>query len=235
MRATTVRFGEDLWEMLEREAAREGVSSAAFIRDATLLRVAYLAGKRGDGNIASSVAELAARSPGAAEPVLASGLGGRERLAAIARTQLTDAAPDPALARLAKLTAKALDVPTALISLVEEDRQFFAACVGVAEPWNTSRQTPLSHSFCQHAAASGRALVVNDAREHPVLRTNLAIRDMGVIAYAGIPLIGEGGYALGTLCAIDSRPREWTARDVEVLEDMAGWVTSILTERQAAA
>jgi GAF domain-containing protein len=235
MRATTVRFGEDLWEMLEREAAREGVSSAAFIRDATLLRVAYLAGKRGDEGIAASVAELAARSTRAGEPVLAGGLGGPERLAAIARTRLTDAPSDPALARLARLTSKALDVPISLISLVEEDRQFFAACVGVGEPWNTSRQTPLSHSFCQHAVASGRALVVNDAREHPVLRTNLAIRDMGVIAYAGIPLIDGAGFALGTLCAIDSKPREWSARDVEVLEDMAGWVTSILAERQAAA
>jgi GAF domain-containing protein len=146
-----------------------------------------------------------------------------------------DAAPDPSLDRLARLTAKALDVPIALVSLVDEDRQFFAACVGVAEPWGTSRQTPLTHSFCQHAVAGGRALVVNDAREHPLLRTNLAIRDLSAIAYAGVPLLDDGGFALGTLCAIDSKPRDWSPRDLEVLEDMAGWVTSILVERQAAA
>jgi hypothetical protein len=233
MRATTVRFGEDLWEMLEGEASRQGVSSAQFIRDAALLRVAFLAGKRGDDDIESAVTDLL--SKGGDAPVIAPGLGAAQRLNALARTRLLDTVPDPALDRLAKLTAKALDVPVALVSLVESDRQFFAACVGLPQPWATSRQTPLSHSFCQHAVSSRRALVVNDAREHPMLRTNLAIRDLAVIAYAGVPLIDGEGNALGSLCAIDSKPRDWTERDLDVLTDMANWVTSILSERQAAA
>ena len=231
MRATTVRFGEDLWEMLENEATRQGVSSAQFIRDAALLRVAFLAGKRGDEQMEAEVGELARRH---AEPQMVPGLDTPARREALARTRLLDAAPDPALDRLARLTAKTLNVPVSLISLVDADRQFFAACVGLAEPWATRRQTGLEHSFCQHAVSSRRPLVVNDAREHPVLRSNLAIRDLGVIAYAGVPLVDADGNALGSLCAIDSEPRVWTEHDVEVLGDMAEWVVSILSERQAA-
>ena len=103
-----------------------------------------------------------------------------------------------------------LHAPVALVSLVDRDRQFFKSCLGLPEPWASERGSPLSHSFCQHAVASREPLLVTDAREHPVLRDNLAIRDMGVIAYAGIPLIDADGYALGTLCVIDSQPRHWT-------------------------
>ena len=100
--------------------------------------------------------------------------------------------------------------PVALVSLVDADRQFFKSCLGLPEPWASARETPLSHSFCQHAVARREPLVVDDAREHEVLRDNPAIRDMGVVAYAGIPLIDAAGHALGTLCVIDSQPRHWT-------------------------
>jgi GAF domain-containing protein len=84
-------------------------------------------------------------------------------------------------------------------------------------PWASERQTPLSHSFCQHVVESRRPLVVSDAREHPKLRDNVAIRDLGVIAYAGVPLITPTGQVLGTLCASitsrgtghPSRSRSW--------------------------
>ena len=68
--------------------------------------------------------------------------------------------------------------------------------------------------------------MVTDAREHPVLRDNPAIRDMGAIAYAGVPLIDPEGHALGTLCVIDSRPRQWSSGQVELLGDLAASVVS---------
>jgi GAF domain-containing protein len=71
--------------------------------------------------------------------------------------------------------------------------------------------------------------LVSDAREHDVLRTNLAIRDMGIIAYAGIPLIDGEGHALGTLCVIDSQPRHWTTHQVQLLSDIAASVTTEIT------
>ena len=59
--------------------------------------------------------------------------------------------------------------------------------------------------------------MVEDAREHPLVRDNLAVRDLGVIAYAGIPLVLSDGHAVGAFCAIDGRPREWSERDLDIL------------------
>ena len=73
---------------------------------------------------------------------------------------------------------------------------------------------------------------MSDAREHPLLRDNPAIRDLGVIAYAGAPLITPDGHVLGTLCAIDHQPRHWTPEQVEILCNLAG---SVLTEIQLHA
>jgi GAF domain-containing protein len=127
-----------------------------------------------------------------------------------------------------------MDTPVALVSLVDEERQFFKSSLGVAEPWASDRETPLSHSFCQHAVAAREPLVVDDAREHPLLRDNPAIRDMGAIAYAGVPLIDLEGYALGTLCVIDNRPRQWSSHQVALLGDLAASVVSEITLARVA-
>jgi GAF domain-containing protein len=107
--------------------------------------------------------------------------------------------------------------------------------VGLPEPWASERGSPLTHSFCQHAVASREPLLVDDAREHPLLRDNLAIRDMGVIAYAGIPLIDPDGHALGTLCVTDSQPRHWTTHQVRVLSDLAASVVTEINLARAAS
>jgi GAF domain-containing protein len=127
-----------------------------------------------------------------------------------------------------------LHAPVALVSLVDADRQFFKSCLGLPEPWASERGSPLTHSFCQHAVAAREPLIVTDAREHPVLRDNGAIRDMGVIAYAGIPLIDDKGHALGTLCVIDSQPRHWTSHQIELLSDIAASVTTEISLAQSA-
>ncbi|MCE3556444.1 SpoIIE family protein phosphatase [Pseudonocardia sp. RS11V-5] len=114
-----------------------------------------------------------------------------------------------------------LDVPVALVSLVTPDQQMFPGMAGLPEPWAARRSTPLSHSFCQHVVATAAPLVVEDAREHPLVRTNLAVTELGVLAYAGMPLSDEAGNVLGSLCAIDSRPRRWTNEELALLEDLA--------------
>jgi hypothetical protein len=222
MRATTVRFGDDLWTMLEREAGRHGVSAAQFVRDATILRVAYLAAERGDPAAQLTLAEVAAGALGDRRPFVAPPeVTEPSRLAAVHATGLLDAPPDPALDRLARLAARLLDAPVGLITLVDHDRQVLAGCIGLAEPWATRRETPISHSVCQHAVVSRAPLVVPDAREDPRLRDSLAVSELDVLAYAGIPLISPSGHVLGTLCVLDHRPRAWTAPQLEVLEDLA--------------
>jgi GAF domain-containing protein len=75
--------------------------------------------------------------------------------------------------------------------------------------------------------------VVSDARQDPQLRDNLAIRDMGVIAYLGVPLITREGHAVGTLCVIDHKPRVWTTDQVDLLRDLATSVVTEITLRSA--
>jgi GAF domain-containing protein len=142
------------------------------------------------------------------------------------RAALLDSPPEEQFDRLARLAARVVNAPVALVSGVDRDRQFFKACIGLAEPWASQRETPLSHSFCQHAVATRRPLIVDDAREDPTLRENAAIRDLDVIAYAGIPLIDSTGQALGTLCVIDSKPRHWRPEETALLEEIAHTVVA---------
>jgi signal transduction histidine kinase len=143
------------------------------------------------------------------------------RLGALRATGLLDSPPEEAFDRLTRLVTRVLHVPVALVTLVDGDRQFFKSCVGLPEMWAARRETPLSHSFCQYTVTTGEPLVIDDAREHPELRDNLAIPDIGIVAYAGIPLKTTDGHTLGTFCAIDTKPRSWTEADLETLRDLA--------------
>jgi GAF domain-containing protein len=122
--------------------------------------------------------------------------------------------------RFARLVAGRLRVPVALVSLVEADRQVFPGLVGLAEPWATRRQTPLSHSFCRHVTATDQPLILADARSDDRTCTSLAIGELGVVAYAGMPLTDSDGHVLGALCAIDTEPREWSDQELADLADL---------------
>ncbi|WP_433285873.1 SpoIIE family protein phosphatase [Micromonospora sp. CA-244673] len=154
------------------------------------------------------------------------------RLRSLAETRL-DATPDEAFDRFARLVSDLLDVPVALVSLVTADRQFFPGAAGLPEPWAARRETPLSHSFCQHVVDVEVPMVLPDTRLHPRMRENLAVEDLGVAAYAGMPLTDQDGRVLGSLCAIDSKPRAWTAEQLRTLADLAAACSSELRLRIA--
>jgi GAF domain-containing protein len=142
------------------------------------------------------------------------------RLRALAESGLASAA-DADMDGIAERVRRRLGVPIALVSLVHPHQQVFPGMAGLPEPWAAERAMPLSHSFCRHVIVSATPLVVADAREHPLVRENAAVEDIGVVAYAGMPLLDGAGHVLGTLCAIDSRPRRWSATELETLEDLA--------------
>jgi GAF domain-containing protein len=225
LKATTLRMSEDLWDLLEEEAARQGISAAHLVRDAVLLRLGHLAAERGDVGAQMTIEQLAQRSLEQRRhyesQAHAQKLREPRRLAAVRATGLVDGPADHGLETLAGLCAKLLAVPVALISLVEAERQFLTASCGLPQPWAGERQTRLSHSFCQHVVVSRQPFVVSDAREHPLVWENLAIRDLGVIAYAGIPLTTADDEVLGSFCAIDHKPRVWTQANLDVLCDLA--------------
>jgi GAF domain-containing protein len=143
-----------------------------------------------------------------------------DRLAALDRTGMLDSEPDEDLDIVTRLAARLLSTPVAIVSLVDDKRQFFKSQIGLPEPWDARRQTPLSHSFCQWVVSSDQELVVADARVHPVLRANGAVSDLGVVAYAGVPLLAVTGETIGSFCAIDGKPRAWNAGELATLRDL---------------
>jgi len=185
-----------------------------------------LSARRGDPEAALTLEELAAGALSGRGSAADRVVRDRRRLAALQATGLLDSPPEEPFDRLATLAAKLLNTPVALISLVDEERQFFKSSHGLAEPWSSARETPLSHSFCRHALHAGDPLVIEDACSHPLVRGNPAITELKARAYAGAPLITDEGHALGTLCVLDEQPRSWTSDQIDTLSTLAAAVMS---------
>lgn len=149
--------------------------------------------------------------------------------------ELVDAPPEREFDVFTSLTSRILDVPVALVSVVEEgrDRQFFKSMFGLGGVWAERRQTPLSHSFCQYVKRDNRPLVVENAPGDVRVCDNLAIPDLGVVAYLGVPFHGADGAPLGALCAIDSTRRRWKKRHIKIMTDLAFALTTVVRHRAA--
>ncbi|QJR37666.1 GGDEF domain-containing protein [Gemmatimonas groenlandica] len=143
------------------------------------------------------------------------------RLAAVRASQLLDGATNDVLDRLARLTTRLLHVPVALVSLVDDRGQHFPGMAGLGGWAGAQRGTPLTHSFCQYVVTNGTKLIVEDASVHPLVMDNMAFGELGVVAYAGVPLRTSGGENLGSMCAIDTAPVQWTVDQIATLEDLA--------------
>ncbi|NGP18540.1 GAF domain-containing protein [Devosia aurantiaca] len=140
---------------------------------------------------------------------------------ALRQSGLLNAAGNQQFDAQIKLLRKVLGVPVAVVSLLEEDKQVFAAHRGLPAAWAERGETPLTHSFCQYVVKEEEYLRVEDARQHPVLKDNLAIDDLGVVAYLGVPLRLPDGTTVGALAAIDSKPRDWTDEELDLLSSVA--------------
>jgi K+-sensing histidine kinase KdpD len=154
-----------------------------------------------------------------------------ERLTELARTGLLDSEPEEAFDRLTRLASRVLDAPAALVSLVDDRREFFKSAAGISED---DRERPLSHSYCKYVVATGQPLVASDAREHELLKDNPAIEDYDAIAYCGIPIRSHSGHVLGSFCVIDDKPRQWSKEQIEMLSDLTDSVVSEMRLRLLA-
>jgi formate hydrogenlyase transcriptional activator len=156
------------------------------------------------------------------------------RLEALRRTSLLDSPPEEAFDRLTRLASAVLHAPVAAVSLVDGDRQFFKSQCGMTGLMASTRQTPLTHSFCKFAVASREPLIVSDARLDPNFVQHPAVSELGLVAYAGIPLISSQGHALGAFCVVDGQPHDWTEEDIEVLRGLAtATISEIELRRQS--
>jgi GAF domain-containing protein len=121
-----------------------------------------------------------------------------------------------------------LGVPVVLVNLIGADRQRFVGC-RAGEPWASMRDLPLTHGFCPFALGAEESYSLSDARADVTAAGNPAVEQLGVIAYAGVPLRAAGGEPIGTLCAIDYQPRAWSRDDLDLLGDLA---VSVIAELQ---
>lgn len=134
--------------------------------------------------------------------------------------------------RFTRLAAALLKVPTALLTLVDDRRLFFSGAYGLGEPWATRRETPLSHSLCRQVVERRSPLLVADVAAERELDQHGGVRELGIVAYAGVPLlVGARKDALGVLCTIDGTPHPWTRAEQALLEDLAACVVSELELR----
>ncbi len=139
-----------------------------------------------------------------------------ERVRALRRLSILDTWPEERFDRLTRLAAALLDVPIALISLVDVDRQWFKSSYGLGV-----RQTPREVAFCAHAILGEDILVVSDALLDPRFADNPVVTgDPHVRFYAGVPLTVAGGSRVGTLCLVDHRPRELDDTAKRLLRDL---------------
>jgi two-component system, cell cycle sensor histidine kinase and response regulator CckA len=143
------------------------------------------------------------------------------RLKRLQIRRILDSPQEEAFDRLTRLAARTLHAPVSLITFVDEGRQWFKSSYGLREPWASRRETPLSHSFCQYVVAYEQPLVIEDARADPLVQENLAIPEIGVVAYLGAPLVDKDGMVIGSFALIDEKPRRWTADEVEIVKDFA--------------
>lgn len=151
------------------------------------------------------------------------------RLAALRKYDILDTDPEEAFDRITRLASELLDMPVALISLVDEGRQWFKSAFGLQ-----ASETPRDVSFCGHAILGQDVMVVDDAEADQRFHDNpLVSGDMHVRFYAGAPLRSRDGHAIGTLCVLDAAPRHLADSQRKMLADMADMVIDAMELRLA--
>jgi diguanylate cyclase len=152
-----------------------------------------------------------------------------ERLNVLHALDLLDTPAEPIFDRITRLVSQVLNVPIALISLVDADRQWFKSRVGL-----DALETPRELAFCAHAIAQSSPMIVPDAtQDDRFMNNSLVTGDPNIRFYAGVPLRSAGGFPIGTLCAIDSKPRQLSLEETNILIDLAALVIKEIQMREA--
>ena len=156
--------------------------------------------------------------------------GEAERLAELHDLAILDTEAEERFDRITRLAQRIFGVPIALVSLIDEDRQWFKSHQGLDVP-----ETPREISFCGHAINSEEIMFVADATIDQRFHDNpLVTGDPSIRFYAGCPISGPDGARLGTLCIIDQSPRDLSEEDAESLRDLAGVVEQEIAAQQLA-
>ncbi|MEO7167318.1 MAG: AI-2E family transporter [Spartobacteria bacterium] len=162
-----------------------------------------------------------------------------ERLAELQSLHLTFGTPDQAFDRVTAKLAKIFQVPIVLVTFLDRDRQWFKSQVGLPEDLAREGSTPRSLSVCGHVVARNEVLVVEDMARDRRFANNPLLKSRGLRFYAGVPLRGPSGMAIGSLCLLDTKPRKLSEHDRRLLEvfadDLSEEIRSRLPAKESAA
>ena len=152
------------------------------------------------------------------------------RLAALDRYSILDTQPEAHFDRITSLVQSILEMPTVAVSLVSKDRQWFKSRQGITAP-----DMPRETSFCTQTIKSYDAMIVPNALAHPLFADNPFVLGAPYIrSYIGVPLRTPDGYNVGSLCATDTKPRQFDAGQVEIMNTLAALVTDEMELRLLA-
>lgn len=152
----------------------------------------------------------------------------RKRLQVLESYDILDSNPEQDFDHLTDVACRFFDVPIALVSLIDDERQWFKSCVGLE-----TRETDRSIAFCNYAISEPDLLIVEDTTEDDRFRDNpLVTGEEHIRFYAGIPLVNDEGYALGTFCILDREPRTLDDEQIEMLEIFGSETMAQLEKRR---
>jgi GAF domain-containing protein len=153
------------------------------------------------------------------------------RLAALQHYRILDTAPEDAYDDIVSLAAYLTGVPIAAISLIDVDRQWFKARIGLSE-----YSTPREQAFCAHTILQTEIMEVPDASKDARFESNpLVTGKLNIRFYAGAPLVTHSGEALGSICIMDRHPRKLSVEQRDALKKLAGMVMRTLEYRHVCA
>ena len=151
-----------------------------------------------------------------------------KRLESIRKLKILDTVPEEVYDEIVNRVKEKFDVPIALLSIVDLDRQWFKSCIGVEV-----NETPRSVSFCSRAIQEDRPMIIPDATKDPRFMNNeLVTGEFGLRFYAGVPIKTPENYMLGTVCILDKKPREFSKNDEAELINFAKLIEEELVARQ---
>jgi len=153
----------------------------------------------------------------------------RDRLAALQRFDVLDSPREEPFDRITRLIRSIFGVSTGIVSMIDGHRQWYKSADG-----SDRSEVPVQDTFCRFPLASGESLVVPDAKADIRFADNPNVTSGGVGFYAGVPLRTTDGHVIGTVCAIDPQPRDFSARELKILEDLALITMNELDLRQRA-
>jgi predicted PurR-regulated permease PerM len=171
-------------------------------------------------SLAEAVVQLAKYSVPLAEMLIPAAIPAdeAERLADLLRLRVLDTDPEDTFDRVTRKLARVFDVPIALITFLDTDREFFKSQVGLPDDLASARSMPRADSICGHVVASNEILVVEDLARDRRFVNHALLKERKLRFYAGVPLRSPAGRPVGSLCILDTEPRQITEREKQLLQ-----------------